>query len=77
MHSGRAGQWYARSGVVVAEDLEVVWLAANSNSGEKWEQVARTANRCLADVARGVRTPRAIAQEFSIPNSLTTSNGLT
>ena len=68
MHSGRAGQWYARSGVVVPEDLQVVRLAANRNSSEKGEQVARTANRCLADVARRVRAARAVVRRSAPRN---------
>ncbi len=48
-----------RSGVVIAEHLEVVGLAADSDRGEEREEVSWTAYRRLTNLTRGMRAGRA------------------
>ena len=51
----RQGGGYVRGGVVVAEDFEVVGLAADRDGGEEGEEVAGAAYGGLTDLTRRVR----------------------
>ncbi len=50
----------ARSGVVVAEHLQLVRLTADGDCGEEGEEVSGAADGSLTDEARRVRTGGAL-----------------
>ena len=59
------GDEYVRGGVVAAEDLEVVRLAADRDGGEEGEEVAGAAYGGFTDLTRRVR-----ARGANIPRSV-------